>query len=278
ETHAFILRALMELDPKDSRRHGIVQWLMLDKKLNHWKSTRATAESIYALVHYLKQEGQLGIEEKARVMIGSSPSKGFSKEFVFKPDEYAGHNNQVVVEGKNIKLDMAKVTVKKEGNGVMFASATWHYSTEKLPEKADGDFFHVTRKFYKRIQKNKQWTLQPLAEGAVINIGDQLEVQLSLRTKHNAEYVHLRSPRGAGFEPVSHTSGYKWDLGIGYYEEIRDSGANYFFERLPTGEYSFKYRLRATTAGQFRTAPAMVQSMYAPEFTAYSSGKVLEVK
>ncbi|HMM36894.1 MAG TPA: alpha-2-macroglobulin family protein, partial [Thermoanaerobaculia bacterium] len=57
ETHAFALRTLTELTPKDPRRDGLVQWLFLNKKLNQWKSTRATAEVLYSLVHYLKAEG-----------------------------------------------------------------------------------------------------------------------------------------------------------------------------------------------------------------------------
>jgi hypothetical protein len=52
ESHAFALRALMELEPDSPHRDGLVQWLLLNKKLNQWKSTRATAEVIYSLVHY----------------------------------------------------------------------------------------------------------------------------------------------------------------------------------------------------------------------------------
>ncbi len=74
------------------------------------------------------------------------------------------------------------------------------------------------------------------------------------------------------------TSGWRWDLGLPYYAETRDSGANFFFENLPVGEYTFKYRVRAAMAGTFRVAPATVQSMYAPEFHAYSAGNVVEVK
>ena len=274
DTHAFILRAMMELDAKDKRRHGLVQWLMLNKKLNHWKSTRATAESIYALVHYLKQEGQLGQEERLTANVGNH----LSQQFVFKPNEYTGNRNQFEIKGDKIKPDMANITFANQGKSLMFASATWHFSTEKLPKDAQGDFFNVSRRFYKRVLKGKQIQLQPLNEGAVINVGDELEVQLSMRSKHAAEFVHLRAPRGAGFEPVNQTSGYQWQTGLGYYEETRDSGANYFFDRLPAGEYSFKYRLRATTAGQFRVAPATVQSIYAPEFNAYSSGKRLTIQ
>ena len=273
ETHAFALRTLTEIDPRDDRRHGLVQWLFLNKKLNHWKSTRATAEVIYALIHYLDREGNLGQRESATVQIGDR-----TRTFDFDPDRYTGANTQWVVSGEEIdsRLDSG-VVVEKKTAGLMFASATWHFSTEELPQESRGDFFSVDRAFYRRSSTAEGWVLQPLLEGDALEIGDQVEVQLSLRTRHGAEYVHLRDPRGAGFEPVAPRSSYKWDLGIGWYEEIRDSGTNFFFDRLPVGEYTFKYRLRVAMAGEFRIAPAVVQSMYAPEFTAYSAGATIEV-
>ena len=120
-------------------------------------------------------------------------------------------------------------------------------------------------------------TLEPLAEGASLAVGDEVEVQLSIRARQWAEYVHLRDPRPAGFEPGIATSGHRWDLGIGRYEEVRDTAHNFFFDQLPAGEYTLRYRVRAATAGTFRSAPAELQSMYAPEFTAYSSGREVRV-
>ncbi len=73
-------------------------------------------------------------------------------------------------------------------------------------------------------------------------------------------------------------SRYRWDLLIGWYEEVRDSGTNYFFEQLPQGEYTFKYRLRANMAGTFKISPATLQSMYAPEFNADSAGSILTIR
>ena len=274
DTHAFMLRAMMEISPQDARRHGLVQWLMLNKKLNHWKSTRATAESIYALVHYLKREQQLDADERMEVSLGNLPTQ----EFVFNANQYNGGKQQMVVKDKDITADMANITLKNESKPLMFASATWHFSTDIAPTSAQGDFFGVERRFFKRIKQGTEWTLQPLAEGATLKVGDELEVQLSLRSKHNAEYVHLRAPRGAGFEPMESNSGYRWQNSVGYYQEIRDSGVNYFLDRLPAGQYAFKYRLRATTSGKFRMAPAMVQSVYAPEFNAYSSGARLSIQ
>jgi alpha-2-macroglobulin len=272
ETHAFALRTLMEMEPQDARRDGLVQWLLLNKKLNQWKSTRATAEVVYSLVKYLKVEGALGVPEDATVKVGNQVVT-----FTFDPEKYEGKHNQVVVPGDKVGPETAQVEVSKTSKGFEFASATWRFSTEKLPDAERGDFFNVSRKYFKRELVGREWVLKPLAEGAAIAVGDQLEVQISLRSKHQAEYVHLRDPRGAGFEPESQVSRFKWDLGLGYYEEVRDSGANFFFEYLPVGEYTFKYRLRANMAGAFRVGPATVQSMYAPEFNAYSAGNMLTV-
>ncbi len=273
ETHAFALRTLTELHPKDERRGGLVQWLLVNKKLNHWKSTRATAEVVYALVKYLEAEKALGMREDAKVTIGP-----IQRAFVFEPDEYTGKKNQVVVSGKQLDpKTMSTVVVEKQSKGLQFASATWHFSTDKLPQQGHGDLFQVSRAYFRREKTGREVVKRPLADGAKLEVGDEIEVQLSLKSRHAAEYVHLRDPRGAGLEPENATSRWRWNLGIGWYEEIRDSGANFFFEWLPAGEYTFTYRLRANMAGTFRVGPATVQSMYAPEFAAYSQGHVLTI-
>ncbi|HUU36700.1 MAG TPA: alpha-2-macroglobulin family protein [Candidatus Desulfaltia sp.] len=273
ETHAFALRTLMELEPKDIRSEGLVQWLFLNKKLNHWKSTRATAEVIYSVAYFLNKTGALGVRESIKVDACRTQTT-----FVFEPDAYTGKKNQVVIPGEKVSPECATVRVQKEGKGIAFASATWHFSTEKMPEKGEGDLFAVERSYFLRTKRGDEVVLNPLTEGAPLAVGDELEVHLSIRARHPAEYVHLRDPRPSGCEPVTLTSGYKWDLGIARYEEVRDSGTNFFVEWLPQGEYSLKHRLRCAMAGTFKAAPATLQSMYAPEFAAYSAGHVLRIE
>lgn len=282
ESHAFALRTLMELDPQNEKKDGLVLWLLLNKKLNQWKSTRATAEVIYSLTHYLKREGALGVREEATVSVGEK-AELYRENFVFTPDKYVG-KTQIVLPGAKIAQNpvaASSISVEKATKGYMFASATWHYSTDRLPTQGQGDFFRVERTYFKREldakSGGKDFVLRPLAEGETLHPGDELEVHLSLRSKHEAEYVHLRDPRAAGLEPDSNVSRYKWDLGLIYYEEVRDSGMNFFFEKLPVGEYTFKYRLRCNLSGSFRAGPATVQSMYAPEFAAFSAGHVINI-
>jgi uncharacterized protein YfaS (alpha-2-macroglobulin family) len=274
ESQAFALRTGMELGTKPEALDGMVLWLFLNKKLNHWKSTRATAEVIYSLTHYLKKTKALGTSERASVKMGN-----VSKTFEFSPDVYSGKNNQIVVDGPDISPKTAGIIeFEKSTPGLMFASATWHFSTTKIPTEAHGDFLKVSRTYFKREVKNGELTLTPInSETDVVHLGDEVEVHLNVETKHEMEYVHLRDPRAAGFEPVNNTSAHKWDLGVYRYEEVRDAGMNFFFEHLPKGKYTLKHRIRATTAGLFTAASATLQPIYAPEFAAYSSGQKLTV-
>jgi alpha-2-macroglobulin len=273
ETHAFALRTGMELGSSPKLMDGLVLWLFLNKKLNHWKSTRATGEVLYSLAHYLKKTGQLGVREEAVVRIGAD-----KHSFEFLADEYSGKKNQVVVPGDKVSSKTFPITVEKSTSGYLFASTTWHYSTEKMPTEDRGDFLKVSRRYFKRVAKGEQIVLLPLSDKELLSLGDEVEVQISVSSKHAAEYVQLRDPRASGFEPISSVSQYKWDFGVGWYEEVRDSATNFFFDWIPQGEFTFKYRMRVTNTGRFRIGPATLQPVYAPEFAAFSRGEVLNVK
>ncbi len=171
--------------------------------------------------------------------------------------------------------------VEKKTPGFLFASATWHFSTEDPPAAGSGGLFHVDRRYFLRTTtgetKGEEKVLQPLAEGALLKPGDEVEVWLTISSRQPAEYVQLRDPRAAGLEPGTAGSGWRWEQGLSAYEETRDSATSFFFEALPAGEHTLKYRLRANLAGEFRVGPATLQSMYAPEFVAYSGAAVIRV-
>lgn len=272
ETHAFALRTLLELNPSDPKLEGLVVWLLLNKKLNQWKSTRATAEVIYSLVKYLDRTSSISNREVIDVTFGAQPPQSL----VFEPSRYQG-KSQIRVDGPEVRPELGNVAVKKSGNGVAFASLTWHYATDRLPTEGRGDLFTVKRTYYRRDGMGTEAKLVPLAEGAKLQPGDEIEVQLDISSRAQAEYIHLRDPRPAGLEPPIAVSRYHFDLGLVYYEEIRDSATNFFIERLPAGQYTLKYRLRANLAGQYRVGPATLQSMYAPEFAAFSAGHQLAI-
>ncbi len=221
----------------------------------------------------MKKTEQLGQREQASITIGDRKA-----DFVFEPDEYTGKKNQLVIAGDDIDpKKSSRIVVEKQNPGVMFASATWHFSTEKPSTESSSDILGVTRRYFKRLKSGREVELVPLSAKTRLQPGDEVEVHISLRAKQSLDYVHLRDPRPAGFEPVNNLSNHKWDQSIYWYEEIRDSGTNFFFEHLPQGDYTFKYRISAAVSGTFKAAPAFVQPMYAPEFSAYSKGDSIEI-
>ena len=273
ETHAFALRTQLEVDDRDPKLEGLVVWLLLNKKLNQWKSTRATAEVIYSLVKYLDKKSALSNREVVDVTLGPQPPQSL----VFEPSQYKG-KSQIRIPGPEVRPELGNVTVKKSGKGVAFASLTWHYATDKLPEEGRGDLFSVKRSYFRRDGMGAEAKLTPLTDGAKLHPGDEIEVQLDISSRAQAEYIQLRDPRAAGLEPPIAVSKYHYDLGLIYYEEVRDSATNFFIEQLPAGQYTLKYRLRANLAGRYRVGPATLQSMYAPEFAGFSAGHELVIE
>jgi uncharacterized protein YfaS (alpha-2-macroglobulin family) len=108
-------------------------------------------------------------------------------------------------------------------------------------------------------------------------VGEQIEVQIKINTRSQFEYMHLKDVKAAGFEAETLLSGWKYDP-LWFYEEPRDSLTNFFIDWLPHGEYILRYRLRPTKPGIYRIGAATLQSMYAPEMTAHSSGFIIKVE
>jgi uncharacterized protein YfaS (alpha-2-macroglobulin family) len=109
-----------------------------------------------------------------------------------------------------------------------------------------------------------------------VNVGDQIEVQITINTRSQFEYMHLKDPKASGFEAETLLSGWKRDP-LWFYQEQRDSLTNFFISRLPHGEYILRYRLKPTKPGIFRIGASTLQSMYSPDMSAHSAGFIIEV-
>jgi alpha-2-macroglobulin len=268
ESQAAAIRTTMEISPQSDKLDGMVQWLLLGKQQTHWKSTRATAEAIYALAGYLKAKAQLGGRQRISVSAGDR-----HEVFDFAPDQLRP-GKHLVIPAADLATPAAPVVVESHAPGLAVVSATWHYATDALPAGARGDLVAVSREYFVVDRSGK---LLPLAAGAKPQLGDELDVRLILHSKVPLDYVHVFDPRAAGCEPASSLSRHRFAGDLAWYEEVRDSGTNFFLEHLPRGEHVLHYRLRASMTGTFKVAPATAQPLYAPQHTAFSAGNELEI-
>ncbi len=272
EKHAFILRTLLAVRPKDPKIAGLVRWLLFNRKANEWKSTKASAAAIYSLLDIMKSKGALDKAETFDIKWGGTAETVALQPFdwVAKPLRWSKYGSEIT------KKDLEPM-IEKKGPGLAFASFTGIYTTDKTAQESPAGMMNVSRKYFLREKEGENYILKPLSDGDTVAVGDELEVQLTVNTRSQFEYVQLKDPKAAGFEAETLTSGWKWDQ-LGRYEEPRDSLTNFFMDWLPHGEYVLKYRLRPTTPGTFKAGAAVIQSMYAPEFAAHSAGITLNVK
>jgi uncharacterized protein YfaS (alpha-2-macroglobulin family) len=99
--------------------------------------------------------------------------------------------------------------------------------------------------------------------------GDLIEVELSIESKNDYEYILFEDMKASGMEPVEVRSGYNGN-DMGAYMELRDERVSFFVRELARGTHSVSYRLRAEIPGKFSALPTKASAMYAPELKANS--------
>ena len=112
---------------------------------------------------------------------------------------------------------------------------------------------------------------------AAIRVGDKVRVRLIITCNQAMDYVQIADERASCLEPADKTSGYRYQEGIGYYRETRDSATNLFIDRLPKGTHVITYDAFATATGTFASGVATLQSQQAPEMTAHTAGQQLVI-
>jgi hypothetical protein len=253
-------------------------WLLKQKQTQGWKSTKATADAIYAIL--LSGPSLLASDALVQVQLANrdltpDPRSG-SRDPKSTPEPGTGFY-QVRIPAQDIRPEMAAITVRKADAGIAWGAVHWQYFEDlgKIRPFA-GSPLTLTKQIFVRTQTRQGAKLQPVT--GPIRVGDELVVRIELRSDRDLEFVHLKDLRGSGTEPVNVVSAYKFQDGLGYYESTRDTASHFFIEYLRKGSYVFEYPLRVQHKGAYPTGTAEVQCLYAPEFNSHSESLRLRVQ
>jgi hypothetical protein len=118
-------------------------------------------------------------------------------------------------------------------------------------------------------QQGFKYSRIAIASDAEIKSGDLVEVELTVESKNDYEYVLIEDYKPAGYEPVDVRSGWTWEK-LAAYQEYRDEKVAFFVELLPRGIHNLSYRVKAEIPGRFSALPARVGAMYAPDLKGNS--------
>ena len=281
ETQALMIEAFDEVMGDLPAVEECRVWLLKQKQTQDWKTTKATADAVYALL--LRGKDILSSEALVQVKLdGVDVTPGASHQ-----SSVNSHQSPAVEPGTgfyeyrfapaDIKPKLGDITVKKVDQGVAWGSVNWQYLEDMSKVTPyEGTPLKLNKSLYTKVNTAKGPVLEPVK--GPLSVGDELVVRIELRVDRDMEYVHLKDQRGSGTEPVNVISRYKYQDGLAYYESTRDVASHFFIDYLPKGTYVFEYSTRVQLRGQYQTGVAQVQCMYAPEFNSHSQSLPLTVK
>ena len=270
ETQAVMIEAFDEVANDPQAVDGCKVWLLKQKQTQSWKSTKATADAVYALL--LRGDNLLASDALVEVTLGG---KKIEPE---KVEAGTGFYEQKFARGE-VKPSMSAIHLSKSDKGVSWGSVHWSYLEDiSKVTPHDGNPLKVEKKLYKRTLTKAGPVIAPVKDGEALAVGDEVVVRIILRTDRDMEFCHLRDHRGSGTEPVNVLSRYKYQDGLGYYESTKDTASHFFISYLPKGVYVFEYAVRVQLKGKYATGFANIECMYAPEFNSHSESIELEVR
>lgn len=268
ETQVLMIEAFDEVMNDDESVELLKMWLLKQKQTQDWKTTKATADACYALL--LKGTNLLSTENTVSITVGDKILDP-TNDANFKTEAGTGYFKKAW-SGVEVTPKMGSITVTKTNDGVAWGAAYWQYF-EDLDKITFADTpLKLEKELFIEVSSNSGKQLQRITAETPIKVGDKVIVRVELGSDRDLEFVHLKDMRASGFEPINVLSSYKYQDGLGYYESTKDAATNFFISYLRKGTYVFEYELRANISGQFSNGITQVQCMYAPEFTAQSSG------
>ena len=270
ETHSLLIETFDEVAADAKMVEQLKIWLLKQKQTTHWKTTKATAEAVYALL----RTGDNWLLENEPVQISFVDKKVNRLIEEKQQNAEAGTGYfKIRFDGENISKDLAKIEVRNPNKSIAWGALYWQYfeDLDKIDHFAETPL-KLEKQLYKVLSTSTGEQLEAVGPNDKLEPGDKLKVRIELRTDRDMEYVHLKDMRAAGFEPIQVLSQYKWQDGLGYYESPGDLATNFFISYLPKGTYVFEYPLRVQLRGDFSNGVTTVQCMYAPEFTSFSEG------
>ncbi|MHC1728947.1 MAG: alpha-2-macroglobulin [Syntrophobacteraceae bacterium] len=268
ETQAMMVEAFDEVMQDAKAVEECKVWLLKQKQTQDWKTTKATADAIYALM--LRGTNLLSSDALVEVSLAGQAIKPE------KVEAGTGFYEKRFTRGE-IKPELGNITVTKTDEGVSWGSAHWQYFEDIARiTPHEGTPLKLKKALFVKETTKKGQELKPVA--GPLAVGDELVVRIELRVDRDMEYVHMKDQRGSGTEPVNVLSRYKFRDGLAYYESTRDTAGHFFIDYLPKGTYVFEYSTRVQLKGRYQTGIASIQCMYAPEFNSHSESFDLEVK
>jgi hypothetical protein len=269
ERQALLIEAFSEIAPRPDELTAMKQWLLMQKEGNSWSNTKATAEAVYALLLGAPQD--LLAPAATTVRVGETV-------ITDGPAEAGTGYVQRVWNPESMTKPLADITVRTDSVHPAFGAAYWQYLEVPDQVEATGSGLSVRRTLYHQPAVGDGQTAAPVTADNPIRLGERITVKIVITSDRDLEYVQLKDPRAASFEPVNIHEREGRQQGVRWVESPRDASVCFFFSTFPKGTVVLEYDVFATQTGDFSAGATTVECMYAPEYRAQGDGARVTVR
>ncbi len=301
---AIVLAALARLDPDHALAPNVVRWLMTVRKEGFWETTQETAWAILALTDWMVATGELeGAYDWQVAVNGKALGEGTV-------------STENIDETVKLQIKVAEL-LSEEANRVVLE----RFPSEGQDEGSGRMYYSMYLRYFKPVQEvtalnrgvivSRQYTLadcdpekEPCQAIDEAQVGDVIQVKLTLIAPNDLHYVVVEDPFPAGAEGVDQSlkttsvvgeapeltrtdteagTGWwsPWGGGYGWWwfshTELRDEKAVLFATYLPRGTYEYTYLIRASLPGEYGVIPTNAYQMYFPEVFGRSDGGMFTI-
>ena len=291
---AVILDALVHLDPDNALIPQVVRWLMVARRDGIWETTQETAWALIALSDWMVVTGELEGEYAYGVWL----------------------NGDTLAEGTVTPSTVDESVHLRVGVAELLADAGNQLTVGRGP--GEGRLYYTVHlKVYLPVEE-----VEPLNRGIIVQrryvdpdctlgakcpevnkveVGDVVQVRLTIIAPHDLYYVVVEDPLPAGAEAIDPSlattsltaegpglyRGWEGEEGYDFYHwwwhwyshyELRDEKVVLFADYLPAGTYEFVYTFRATLPGEYHVIPTVAYEFYFPEVFGRADGRLFVIE
>lgn len=267
---SLILETFAMIEPGCDDIDLLRQWLILQKGAQNWGSSVAATEAVSAI---------LTTSSKWIVPASGSVVRVGGSEL--RPDRVERLTGEYEMDLRVDKSSGKSLSITKKGDTPSWGAVFCQYVDDMTSVKAqDCPELSVAKELLVAVDQSGDGNFgrQAVKNADSFTIGDRVTVRLLLKADRDMDYVAIVDDRPACFEPVEQLPAPMYSDGIRFYRENRDASTRIFIDHLPKGTYLLSYDMWVNNAGTYISGIATVQSEYAPQYSAHSSGDSIEVK
>ena len=259
-TYGHLLEAYNAVSPDSKNVDGLRQYLIYRRQATDWGNSLVTSYVVSSMLN----SGTRWSAPK------TSPSLTVDSAKVTLSDPQGpAMTYRANISGSDLTLALTETGAPSYGAVI----ASYTAKMDSIAPYSEDDEISITKRL---MIVNDDGSLK-YTDGKDLKLGQRVRVLLTIVSPRPMSYVNIVDERAASFEPVEQLPVYRYNEGIVYYRENRDSVTNYYINYLPQGTRQLVYDVRVNNAGEYSSGIATVTCDQAPTLTAHSAGSTISV-